>query len=133
MMQIQCCTRDDSLLSRLQTLYGTNNIITMVDSDYLKQSGAKESVVAIVDLKYYGLPQGVHFTSPVIALAAVPNFKEGFGLLQLGVRGYGNRHMRESNLRQAIQNVFDGQIWLPPSIVSSLIDVVGGDRQCKRA
>jgi len=126
MMQIQCCTRDDSLLSRLQALYGTNNITHMVDSDYLKQSGAKRSAVAIVDFKYYGLPHGVHFNSPVMVLSSVPTFKEGFTLLQLGIRGYGNRHMRDSNLRQAIQNVFEGQIWLPPSIVSSLIDVVGG-------
>ena len=126
MMEIQCCTRDHSLLSRLQTLYGTNNITRMADSDYLKQSGAQENAVSVVDFKYYGLPQGVHFTSPVMVLASVPTFKEGFTLLQLGIRGYGNRHMRDSNLHQAIQNVFDGQIWLPPSIVSSLIDVVGG-------
>ena len=76
-------------------------------------------------MKYCELPQGVRFSSSVIVLADVPSFKESFALLQLGIRGYGNRHMRESNLRQAIDNVADGQIWLPPSIVSSLIDVVG--------
>lgn len=126
MMKIQCYTRDDSLLSRLYSFYGADNITHAVNSDLLQQSESPESDVVIVDLKYCKLPQDINFSYPVIALSTVPAFKEGFALLQLGIRGYGNRHMREANLRQAVQNVLDGQIWFPPSIVSRLIDVVGG-------
>lgn len=125
-MKIQCYTRDDNLLSRLHSLCGADNITQMVDFDLLPQNGLLQSDVVLLDLKYCELPQKGYFSYPVIALTTVPVFKEGFALLQRGIRGYGNRHMRESNLEQAIQNVFDGQIWLPPSIVNSLLDVVGG-------
>lgn len=48
-------------------------------------------------------------------------------MLQRGVKGYGNRHMRYSNLVQAVLNVTAGQIWLPPAIITRLIASVNTD------
>jgi DNA-binding NarL/FixJ family response regulator len=42
-------------------------------------------------------------------------------LLQQGIRAYGNRHMHEKNLQQAVAALQAGQIWLPPSIINQMI------------
>ncbi|MFT5702051.1 MAG: DNA-binding NarL/FixJ family response regulator [Desulforhopalus sp.] len=125
MMQIQCCTRDRELLDRLIALYGTGNVTGIGDAELLNKDSLQHSDVTIVDLKYTRLPTEKLIASPVVVLTAVPTFPEAFNLLQLGIRGYGNRQMRQSNLKQVIDNVKDGQIWLPPDIISKLIDVVG--------
>ena len=125
MIQIRCCSRDDKLLESLTALYGSVHVIGMHDIEFLQHSGTQDDGVVIVDLKYNSLPDGLRFTSPVIVLTAVPTFPEAFNVLQLGGRGYGNRQMRQVNLKQVIDNVNNGQIWLPPSIISKLLDVVG--------
>ena len=128
MMQIRCCTKDDKLLDQVMGLYGIDNVTSLPDVESLQEDGAQQSSgVVIVDLKYSTLPRERNFVSPTIVLTAVPVFAEAFKVLQLGGRGYGNRCMRKANLQQAIENVNDGQIWLPPSIISKLIDVVGKD------
>lgn len=124
MMKIRCCSRDDKLLESLTALSGAGSVLAMADVEFLKQESLQDDKVVIIDTKYHSLPEGVMFNFPVIVLVAVPNFPEAVSVLQLGVRGYGNRQMRPENLKQAIDNVAAGQIWLPPSIVSSLIDVV---------
>lgn len=125
MMQIRCYSSDEQLLERLFTLYGTGDVLDMSGTKFTHKNDLRDTEVAVVDLKYNSLPTGTHFTSSVIVLASVPRFPEAFTLLQQGVRGYGNRQMRTSNLKQAIENVKEGQIWLPPSIISQLIGVVG--------
>jgi DNA-binding NarL/FixJ family response regulator len=128
MMHIRCCTKDDKLLDQLKDLYGVDNVTSLPDVESLQESGAQQSRgIVIIDLKYNILPRGRNFVSPTIVLAVLPVFAEAFKVLQLGGRGYGNRRMRQANLQQAIENVNDGQIWLPPSIISKLIDVVGKD------
>lgn len=125
MMQIRCYTKDGKLLDQLVGGYGTDNVTSLLDLESLQEDGVRSTGVVIIDLKYNRLPIGNNFTSPTIVLAAVPVFSEAFKVLQLGGRGYGNRLMRQANLQQAIENVNNGQIWLPPSIISKLIDVVG--------
>lgn len=124
-MQIRCYTKDNGLLSRLHTLFGSENVSELIDIGLLRGSESFHGAVIVIDLKYYALPQGLSFSDPLLVLAEVPTFNEGFALLQQGVRGYGNRHMRDSNLQQAVENVYEGQIWFPPSIISRLIGVVG--------
>jgi DNA-binding NarL/FixJ family response regulator len=38
------------------------------------------------------------------------------------VRGYGNRYMQPENLEQAVMAVRGGQVWMPPALVSRMID-----------
>ncbi|PHR23140.1 MAG: hypothetical protein COA36_17345 [Desulfotalea sp.] len=124
-MQIICCSSDEQLLERLIALYGIGNVVGMPDVETLGNSSGQEDEIVIVDLKFHSLPASTHYTAPVVVLTAVPTFPEACDILQQGVRGYGNRQMRAANLKQVIENVKDGQIWLPPSIISKLIDVVG--------
>jgi len=57
----------------------------------------------------------------VLALAPVPKFNEAIKLMRFGVRGYGNRAMMPSNMKQAVNSVRTGQVWMPPFIISKLI------------
>ncbi len=132
MMQIQCCTKEHELLERLTALYGSDNVTLVDDVELLKMDSSQHRDVTIVDLEYTQLPIEKKIISPVVVLTSVPTFPEAFNLLQLGIRGYGNRHMRQSNLKQVIDNVNDGQIWLPPEIISKLIDVVGHGEEAEK-
>ena len=127
-MLVLCCSIDNILLNKLTETYGVENVVRISDPELLEKNEQPVCDVAIVDLKYFKLSVGKFFICPVIALATLPAFPEAFQALQLGIRGYGNRQMRLSNLVQAVEAVKDGQIWLPPSIVSQLIDVVGNTR-----
>jgi DNA-binding NarL/FixJ family response regulator len=131
-MQIQCYTKDNGLLSRLHTLYGSENVTEVSNIGLLQESELLYGAVIVFDVKSYDLPQGLSFSHPLMVLTAVPTFSEGLALLQQGIRGYGNRHMRDSNLQQAIQNVYEGQIWLPPTLISRLISVVGQNQKTEK-
>lgn len=124
-MKLYCCSGEHKLTEDLRVLFGTENVSVMSDMEFLKNGRLQDDSVVIVDTKYNSLSEGVVYNFPVIVLVSVPKFAEAFSVLQIGVRGYGNRQMRPENLKQAIDNVAGGQIWLPPSIVSKLIDVVG--------
>ena len=132
MMQIQCCTKEHELLERLTALYGSDNVTLVDDVELFTMDSSQHRDVTIVDLEYTKLPIEKKIISPVVVLTSVPTFPEAFNLLQLGIRGYGNRHMRQSNLKQVIDNVNDGQIWLPPEIISKLIDVVGHGEEAEK-
>lgn len=132
MMQIQCCTKEPELLERLTALYGSDNVTLVDDVELLTMDSSQHRDVTIVDFEYTKLPIEKKIISPVVVLTSVPTFPEAFNLLQHGIRGYGNRHMRQSNLKQVIDNVNDGQIWLPPEIISKLIDVVGHGEEAEK-
>jgi len=61
-------------------------------------------------------------TCPVMALAEVPDFDQAMRLLRRGLRGYGSRHMQFKNLKQAVKAVGAGQVWMPPAIISRMIN-----------
>jgi len=123
-MAILCCSKDDVLLGKLVTLYGADGVIARSNSSMLKENDILLGEILIVDLKHCPIP--VKNTSlPILVLTGIPTFPEVFVLLQRGVRGYGNRQMRQENLEQAVDSVKAGQIWLPPPLVSQLIALVG--------
>jgi len=124
-MKIICCSKDDILLEKLVELYGASSVISSPDTQSVKERDIQLGEVLIVDLKYNQIPEGKTNSLPIIALTSIPTFPETLLLLQRGIRGYGNRQMRQDNLGQAVENVKAGQIWLPPSIIAQLISTVG--------
>jgi DNA-binding NarL/FixJ family response regulator len=59
-----------------------------------------------------------------MVLVTIPQKDQAVRLLQKGVRAYGNRHMHQDNLKQAIATLKTGQIWLPPAIVTQVISAI---------
>lgn len=127
-MKIQCYSKDKVLLEKLLRHFGDNSLTMVTETNPLPASDLDLVDVAIIDLKYNSLSDGELLNCPVISLAEIPNFSEAQAALKVGVRGYGNRQMRLSNLEQAIESVLEGQIWLPPSIISSFIEVIGQNK-----
>ena len=124
-MKIICCSEDNILLEKLVGLYGTSSVISSPNVRSVKQNDLQSGESLIIDLKYSKIPEGINNSLPIIALTTIPSFPEALLLLQRGIRGYGNRQMRQDNLSQAVENVKAGQIWLPPAIISKMIATVG--------
>ncbi|TKB24505.1 response regulator transcription factor [Desulfopila sp. IMCC35006] len=124
-MAVICCSKDDVLSGKLLSLFGESGVVFIPDIRLLGKRNLAEGEVLVVDIKHSKIPEGSHISLPIIALTVVPTFPEAVMLLQRGIRGYGNRHMRQENLDQAVKSVKAGQIWLPPAIISQLIASVG--------
>ncbi|QKG28815.1 response regulator transcription factor [Campylobacter sp. RM16187] len=60
----------------------------------------------------------------ILVLSRDPNFTEGREYLVLGVKGYANAHMQEVHLNDAINSIVDGNIWLYPEFIQSMIVVM---------
>jgi DNA-binding NarL/FixJ family response regulator len=124
-MAIICCSKDDVLLGKLVTLYDDNGVVSLADLRLLDVNDAQTCEVLIIDLKSSKIPEKERFSLPILALTGIPTFQEVVVLLRRGVRGYGNRQMRQDNLYQAVENIRAGQIWLPPPLLSQLIATIG--------
>lgn len=59
-----------------------------------------------------------------IALSNIPRYDEAMIVLHQGIRGYGNKYMLPENLMQTVETVRDGQVWLPPSILTTMISML---------
>jgi len=68
---------------------------------------------------------------PTLILVTVPLIEQAMRLLRRGVRAYGNRHMHEKNLQQAVSALKAGQIWLPPAIVNRMITALPANKSEK--
>lgn len=125
---IICISQDHTLQNNLTSLYGSEEVFFLKSTSELGPDLIKVCDVMIIDLKDHKIPAVKGISFPIIALTSVPNFQEATQLLQYGIRGYGNRKMRKENLAQAIENAKEGQLWLPPSIVTQLISTVGNNQ-----
>lgn len=56
-----------------------------------------------------------------ILLSDIPSFNEGIALLRIGVNGYGNSYINRSHLQHALSVIADGNIWLYPKFLDTLI------------
>jgi len=86
--------------------------------DALKTTQKDILIIDLESLKEKDLPA---FNCPTMILAAIPVNDQAMRLLRHGARAYGNRHMHEENLQQAVLALKAGQIWLPPAIINRMI------------
>jgi two-component system, NarL family, nitrate/nitrite response regulator NarL len=57
----------------------------------------------------------------VLLLQSVPNVSDGERFITLGLRGYGNVHMSQTALLQAIGIIESGNIWVYPELMTTII------------
>jgi len=57
----------------------------------------------------------------ILLLSDIPTLEEGITILQIGVNGYGNSYLNSSHLTHAMDVVSDGNVWLTPQFLSTLI------------
>ncbi len=120
-MNILCLTKDSGIYNNLVLLYGQNKIKTYANPSQLNEDILEKCDVLIVDLVSCDLPEKLDATLPLAVLSAIPMFHEALSLIRKGVRGYGNRKMRKENLKQLVETVYTGQIWLPPELLAKFI------------
>ena len=88
--------------------------------------------ILIIDLEWCKEKDLPRIVCPTLILVTVPVIKQAMRLLRHGVRAYGNRHMHEENLLQAVFALKAGQIWLPPVIVTHMITVLPQNKNEKK-
>ena len=57
----------------------------------------------------------------LFVLSTSPSYEEGSALLPLGIRGYGNLYMHDDHLKQALDVIASGNVWLYPEFMFALI------------
>lgn len=125
-MMALICSQDALLVDLCADLLGEQYNAVKQSHDIRRLEGlmkADEDVL-ILDLKGFDEKDLPAVCIPTVILVAIPTFEQAVRLLQCGVRGYGNRHMRRENLLQAVTAVKDGQVWLPPDIVNRMITAI---------
>lgn len=63
----------------------------------------------------------VDLDSYLIILDPTPNYEKGKKLISLGIRAYGNLMMNDIHLKEAINSVNDGNIWLYPEFINETV------------
>lgn len=59
--------------------------------------------------------------SEVLILTSVPAYAECVRFIRYGIKGYGNRMMLPANIKNAVASLQNGQMWMPPEILSRII------------
>jgi len=59
--------------------------------------------------------------SYLMILDPTPNYEKGKNLISLGVRAYGNSMMDDVHMKDAINSVIDGNIWLYPEFINETV------------
>lgn len=57
----------------------------------------------------------------ILLLSDIPTLEEGITILKMGVNGYGNSYLNSSHLTHAMDVISDGNVWLTPQFLSTLI------------
>ncbi len=57
----------------------------------------------------------------ILLLSDIPTLDEGITILKMGVNGYGNSYLNSSHLTHAMDVISDGNVWLTPQFLNTLI------------
>ena len=63
----------------------------------------------------------------ILALSNNVNYLEGVGILQAGVKGYGNVYMHSVLLEQAVDVIMSDNVWIYPELANHLIKNLAKD------
>jgi len=104
-----------------KTKYGVKHLSSQTG---LLESEIREKDILIIDFDDCNEKELPPIICPCMVLVTIPKNDQALRLLRRGIRAYGNRHMHEGNLIQAIATLMAGQIWLPPAILSQMISAL---------
>lgn len=90
----------------------------------LSNAEPRDEDVLILDFEYIAEKELPSITCACMILVTIPQYDQAMRLLQKGIRAYGNRHLHEDNLVQAVETLKAGQIWLPPAFLSQMISTL---------
>ena len=125
MMSDYIYSNDLTLVLRCKELFGGRKKIEHLPAKkQLAGYDISQKDILIIDFESCDEKDLPRIVCPCMALVAIPQKDQALRLLQKGIRAYGNRHMHEDNLKQAIATLKAGQIWLPPAIITQVISAL---------
>lgn len=89
----------------------------MVDFNSLS-SISKAFLINLLEEQRDGIIEGAN----IFILTNEPNYEEAKYFMGLGVKGYGNSHMLEEHLNDAVDVILNGEAWLPPECIQEAIE-----------
>ena len=103
------------IFNSIENLYDAlnNKVPDIVFFDY------DGTVAAAIELLAFLRKEGMK--SKVMALNGRPLFADGVALLRNGARAFINTYAAPANINRAVESVLDGNIWLYPEFVTSMI------------
>lgn len=104
-----------------------NYKVIMHTSELVATFDKSKSQLILFDLQSFPtvfdviMAEAVEAKVGVFALSGLPLFAEGSLLLPAQIAGYGNSYMSMANLKQAIELIAEGKVWLYPEFIQELI------------
>lgn len=117
-------SNDLPLVNLCMDLFKSNGARHLSSKTKLSSQNIGEKDVLIIDFESCNEKELPPIICPCMVLVSIPQNDQALRLLRRGIRAYGNRHMHEDNLVQAVTALKAGQIWLPPAILSQMISVL---------
>lgn len=121
MMVITIVTDDNRFFEYVESAVKINGCSFIKYRNTEPEKSVRNTSLLVVDLLSSDTQIPIISGYPVIVLSAVPSFGEAIRFLHKGVKGYGNRYMQPENMLRMFRTVLDGQIWIPPAILTRLI------------
>lgn len=101
--------------SELETLAAGGGVVVVYHDD--SQIDQLCEQLGATDLQASGLH--------VMVLRSLPEIEEGKRLLGLNIKGYGNANMSDASFNQAVDVLSEGNIWLYPGLMNSIVKSLG--------
>jgi len=122
MVSVNIYSKDRNLVRRCRDLFGGSEMTKHLPAEKkLAGYDILPKDILIIDFEACEEKDLPEIACPCMALVSLPQKDQALRILQRGIRAYGNRHMHEENLKQAVATLKAGQIWLPPAIVTQVI------------
>lgn len=119
------CSDDGLLVDVCNKIFGSESEVKQLhDVTSIGNGLAANDDLLVIDLQDFNEEELPEIKCPAVALTDIPVYDQAMRLLQIGVRGYGNRHMHPENFLQAATAVRSGQVWLPPDIIARMISTI---------
>ncbi|WP_172201361.1 LuxR C-terminal-related transcriptional regulator [Campylobacter sp. RM16188] len=132
-MKVGLYASSDSLVKEWQSKLQEREVIAFAsESDLLINIDTSECAVLCVEF-FAGAKDlileilQIYPELKVFLLSKEPNFSEGKEFLAHGIKGYGNAHMLEIHLNDAVKSIEAGNVWLYPEFIQSMIMMMTKD------
>lgn len=142
-MRVVLCATGDTIANLWKdNLKDTGNKRKIVENEeelmsYLSKHKEEEAIVCIEDIwvgeKFEDLKEIIiailewYPKSSIMVLSQYPSYSLGRTLLTLGVKGYGNARMLPVHLKDALECIERGDVWVYPEFVQMMIRTINND------
>jgi DNA-binding NarL/FixJ family response regulator len=111
------CHHEKALLSLLESLH-VSSVLLLEERHY-----DDEGIEGFLELLKEQYPMVSTFL-----LSQKPTYAQGSALLKFGIKAYGNTHMAPIHLQEAVHAVKEGNVWLYPEFIQTMIQTLSSQK-----